>query len=98
MIPQVGGFQGCYLDNHRNNWCCARTVRALCLRCAKTPPRGLDARPVSLCCMNDVHVKGTGCTPGGQPGRVLVCDPPQPPPPPWVLKDSGAGSALNKCP
>ena len=19
MIPQVGGFQGCYLDNHRNN-------------------------------------------------------------------------------
>ena len=22
MIPQVGGFQGCYLDNHRNNWRC----------------------------------------------------------------------------
>ena len=31
MIPQVGGFQGCYLDNHRNNWRCAR--------CAKTPPQ-----------------------------------------------------------
>ena len=27
MIPQVGGFQGCYLDNHRNNWRCARAVR-----------------------------------------------------------------------
>ena len=27
MIPQVGGFQGCYLDNHRNNWCCACAVR-----------------------------------------------------------------------
>ena len=27
----VGGwFQGCYLDNHRNNWRCARAVRALC--------------------------------------------------------------------
>ena len=30
MIPQVGGFQGCHLDNHRNNWRCARAVRALC--------------------------------------------------------------------
>ena len=30
MIPQVGGFQGCYLDNHRNNWRCARAVHALC--------------------------------------------------------------------
>ena len=29
MIPQVGGFQGCYPDNHRNNWRCARAVRAL---------------------------------------------------------------------
>ena len=35
---------------------------------------------------------------GGWPGPVLVCDPPQPPPPPpRVLKDSGAGSATNKC-
>ena len=35
---------------------------------------------------------------GGRPGPVLVCDPPQPPPPPsGVLKDSGAGSATNKC-
>ena len=24
------GFRGCYLDNHRNNWRCARAVRALC--------------------------------------------------------------------
>ena len=30
MIPQVRGFQGCYLDNHRNNWRCARAVPALC--------------------------------------------------------------------
>ena len=30
MIPQVHGFQGCYLDNHRNNWGCARAVPALC--------------------------------------------------------------------
>ena len=30
MIPQVRGFQGCYLDNHRNNWRCARAARALC--------------------------------------------------------------------
>ena len=22
-----GGFQGCYLDNHRNTWRCARAVR-----------------------------------------------------------------------
>ena len=26
----AGGFQGCYLDNHRNDWRCARAVRALC--------------------------------------------------------------------
>ena len=32
---------------------------------------------------------------GGRPGPVLVC---APPPPPRVLKDSGAGSATNKCP
>ena len=24
--------------------------------------------------------------------------PPPSPPPPWILKDSGAGSATNKCP
>ena len=40
-----------------------------------------------------------GYPPGGRPGRVLVCDPPPAPPPsPRVLKDSGAGSAPNKCP
>ena len=27
MILQVGGFRGCYPDNHRNNWRCARAVR-----------------------------------------------------------------------
>ena len=32
-------------------------------------------------------------TPGGRPGLVLVCDPPQPPhPPPRVLRDSGLGA------
>ena len=30
MIPQVGRFQGCYLDHHRNNWRCVRAVPALC--------------------------------------------------------------------
>ena len=30
MIPQVRGSQGCYLDNHRNDWRCARAVPALC--------------------------------------------------------------------
>ena len=29
------GFQGCYLDNHRNNWRCGP-------RCAKTPPITLE--------------------------------------------------------
>ena len=49
MIPQVGGFQGCYLDNHRNNWRCARAVCALCENAPKVPeltPRwGMTARP-----------------------------------------------------
>ena len=32
----AGGFQGCYLDNHRNNWRYARAVRKrpLCVRMA----------------------------------------------------------------
>ena len=48
---------------------------------------------------NTVQDPPAGHTPGGRPGRVLVCDPPQPPPPPpRVLKDSGAGSAPNKHP
>ena len=41
-----GGFQGCYLNNHRNNWRCARAVPALCenaplvpcLPCPAPPP------------------------------------------------------------
>ena len=46
MIPQVSGFQGCYLDDHRNNWRCARAVQKrplsagfLCLD--RPPPRPL---------------------------------------------------------
>ena len=30
--------------------------------------------------------------PGGRPGPVVVCDTPQPPPPPRVLRDSGLGA------
>ena len=41
MIPQVGGFQGCYLDNHRNNWRCARTVPTLCENTPKEPRNDL---------------------------------------------------------
>ena len=40
---------------------------------------------------------GTVSARGGRPGPVLVCDTPQPPPP-RVLKDSGAGSATSKWP
>ena len=44
-------------------------------------------------------VGNTFASTGGRPSRVLVCDPPPPvpPPPPRVLKDTGAGSATNKC-
>ena len=35
---------------------------------------------------------------GGSRAWSLYATPPSPPPPPRVLKDSGAGSALNKCP
>ena len=35
---------------------------------------------------------------GGGRARSLYATPPSPPPPPWVLKDSGAGSATSKCP
>ena len=47
MIPQVGGFRGCYPDNHRNSWRCARTVRALCPRCARAVRKRplMQARP-----------------------------------------------------
>ena len=30
MLLEVAGFQGCYWGKHRNNWRCARAVRALC--------------------------------------------------------------------
>ena len=30
MLLEVAGFQGCYRGKHRNNWRCARAVRALC--------------------------------------------------------------------
>ena len=36
--------------------------------------------------------------PGGAAGPGPCMRPPPAPPPPRVLKDSGAGSALNKCP
>ena len=43
--------------------------------------------------------QGDALATGGGPGQVLVCNTPQPPPPPpRVLKDSGAGSATDKCP
>ena len=42
MIRQVGGFQGCYLDNHRNNWRCARAVRK---RPLSRPGRLVEASP-----------------------------------------------------
>ena len=48
MIPQVGGFRGCYLDNHRNNWRCARTVRALCARCARAVRALCENAPTGL--------------------------------------------------
>ena len=41
MIPQVCGFQGCYLDNHRNNWRCARAVPALCENAPCIPQRAM---------------------------------------------------------
>ena len=41
MIPQVRGFQGCYLDNHRNDWRCARAVPALCENAPKVRSFGV---------------------------------------------------------
>ena len=35
---------------------------------------------------------------GGRAGSLYATPPQPPPPPPGVLKDSGAGSAPNKCP
>ena len=40
MIPQVRGFQGCYLDNHRNNGRCARAVRKRPVRHPAILPQG----------------------------------------------------------
>ena len=39
-------------------------------------------------------------SPGGAagPGPALVCDPPQPPPPPRVLRDSGLGTWRQRRP
>ena len=63
MIPQVGGFQGCYLDNHRNNWRCARAVPALC-EDAPLTSNVIDCfGPVNACIvMNDDE----------QDGRIVV--------------------------
>ena len=43
------------------------------------------------CCCREGNSRG-----GGR-ARSLYATPPSPPPPPRVLKDSGAGSATNKC-
>ena len=60
MIPQVGGFQGCYLDNHRNNWRCARAVRKrpFCI-----PVRALedDQRP-TMCPLPQMSANILVCT------------------------------------
>ena len=51
MIPQVGGFQGCYPDNHRNDW-----------RCAETPPKGRHLQEFVVFCK---HVDRSAiCSPG----------------------------------
>ena len=42
--------------------------------------------------------RSSALAPGGAAGPGPCMRPPPPSPPPWVLKDSGAGSALNKCP
>ena len=54
MIPQVCGFQGCYLDNHRNNWRCARAVRKRPQRTGRVIRRvslgiGTRTRPTQRC-------------------------------------------------
>ena len=56
--------------------------------------------PATLAGVADIRAKPRRRPTGERPGPVLVCDTPQPPPPPppRVLKDSGAGSATNKCP
>ena len=67
MIPQVRGFQGCYLDHHRNNWRCARAVPTLCENapkhntfvCARRANRG----PVVRTCGGTVHRDQLGASP-----------------------------------
>ena len=51
MIPQVRGFQGCCLDNHRNNWRCARAVRALC----GNAPSVIQKEPLALSVLHFPH-------------------------------------------
>ena len=81
MIPQVRGFQGCYLDNHRNNWLCARAVPALCPRCAKTPPKGLLPPPALRPPMGGAPASGPCLFPRAASGVLCaVCVwSPQPP-------------------
>ena len=58
MIPQAGGFQGCYLDTHRNNWRCVRAVRALC----KNAPSELelDSSTMGTLGTSVIFIRSTG--------------------------------------
>ena len=79
MIPQVGGFQGCYLDNHRNNWRCARAVRkrplGLCGRthCIATTHSFLSTL-FPLCTLHKPTNRGGGSG-GPSSGCLLLHEP-----------------------
>ena len=76
MIPQVGGFQGCYLDNHRNNWRCARAVPALCENApVQAEPTGQDTLgfPAPTCPLQYLNAHTRAYTwEGGIPARPPV--------------------------
>ena len=72
MIPQVGGFRGCYPDNHRNSWRCARTVHALCPRCAKTPPKHVLGRIYMFFTLFGYLPHGGGDSPKGLVHNLLM--------------------------
>ena len=67
VIPQVRGFQGCYLDNHRNNWRCARAVRENA-PLHGTPPASRAPPPASEYCMR--------CSRTQRPPHFLLCSVP----------------------
>ena len=93
MIPQVGGFQGCYLDNHRDNWRRARAVRKRPHRQNQAMATCPDMRrttdgwhlairnALALCCI--FHISG-----GEHPTKSTVlakvlCEPSPAPAPAW---------------